>query len=487
MGYYKIVSDENRDISNTDLVKEFFIRRDFTSVAAELEKEKNDSEELIFINKALVNHILGNYDEANEYYEKLKKNEMGYVNYLACCHRYFDYKKLDKSVFAGSQYKSALDNNFFNYLVATNGIDVIKKMDMQHSIYTEQIVNDLYSKIGKSMLHEQNDILKSQYLKTVEVQDKKIVQNEKKKIGIFVTDIQRHKDPAIIFELVECLKEQFEIVIYFNNIFANKLAKRFESICTVRYVINLYYEEINNLIYDDEIDILIDMAEFGLRNNNIALSMVKNCITLHELLYSFPILLETDSYYSYECPEKKEDITCVIGDMRCLSDEELKNIHKQISGHIVFESHSLDESVFKDYFEQKLIALGYNMNRIELLPGILPFSRYMNYIASCKNVVITSGTSYVELSEVMKSHTKICFMSGNPLIRKTYENYCGEESFADTTGKIIKQRLFQFINECGGSELYKITNKKSRIAYFEQDKEMTISNTCNGDIILLGE
>lgn len=173
--------------------------------------------------------------------------------------------------------------------------------------------------------------------------------------------------------------------------------------------------------------------------------------------------------------------------MRCLSDEELKNIHKQISGHIVFESHSLDESVFKDYFEQKLIALGYNMNRIELLPGILPFSRYMNYIASCKNVVITSGTSYVELSEAMKSRTKICFMSGNPLIRKTYENYCGEESFADTTGKIIKQRLFQFINECGGSELHKITNKKSRIAYFEQDKEITISNTCNGDIILLGE
>ena len=215
--------------------------------------------------------------------------------------------------------------------------------------------------------------------------------------------------------------------------------------------------------------------------------MVKNCIALHKLLYSFPILLETDAYYSYEWPEKKADITCVIGDLRCLSDEELMNIHEQISGNIVFESHSLDESVFKDYFEQKLISLGYNMNRIELLPGILPFSRYMNYIASCKSVVITSGTSYVELSEVMKSHTKVCFMSGNPLIRKIYENYCSEALLGDLTGKTIKQKLFQFINECGASELYKITNKKSRIAYFEQDKEMTISNTCNGDIILLAE
>lgn len=487
MGYYKIVSDENQDNSNTDLVKEFFIRRNFTRVADELEKEKKDREEAIFINKALVNHILGNYDEAKVYYEKLKKNEIGHVNYLAFCHRYFDYRKLDKSFFIGSQYKSALDNNFFNYLVATNGIDGIKKMNMQHSIFTEQIVNDLYSKIGKDMLYEQNDILKTQYLKTVEVQEKKLVQNEKKKIGIFVTDIQRHKDSAIIFELVECLKEQFEIVIYFNNIFTNKLVRRFEKNCTIRYVINLYYEEINNIIYDDEIDILIDLAEFGLRNNNIALSMVKNCIMLHDLLYSFPIVLSTNSYYSFEYPKKKENITCVIGDMRCLSDEELMNINKKINGNIIFESHSLDESVFKVYFEKKLNSLGFNMNRIELLPGILPFSRYMSYIASCKNVVITSGTSYVELSEVMKSHTKICLMSGNPLIRKTYENYCENESLIDLTGEIIKKRLIKFINEYGCSELYKIKNKKSRIAYIEQDKEIIISNTCNGDIILLGE
>lgn len=486
MGYYKIVSDQNRDLSNTDVIKYSFIRRDFTNVAAQLEKEKNDSEELI-INKALVNHILGNYDEANVYYEKLQNNEMRDVNYLACCHRYFDYKKLDKSFGTGGQYKSALENNYFNYLVATNGIDVIKKMDMQHSIYTEQIVNDLYSKIGKSMLHEQNDILKLQYLNTVEIQERKIVNNEKKKIGIFVTDIQRHKDSAMIFELVECLKDYFEIVIYFNNIFANKLAKWFESICTVKYVINLYYEEINNLIYDDEIDILFDMAEYGLRNNNIALSMVKKCITLHELLDSFPILLETDSYYSCECLQKSEDITCVIGDMRCLSDGELRNIRNQFSGHIVFESHSLDELVFKQYFERKLISLGFNMDCIELLPGILPFSKYMDYIASCKKVVITSGTSYVQLSEVIKSHTKICFVSENPLIKKAYQNYCGEELFADITEKAIKRGLIQFINERGDSELYKITNKKSRIAYFEQDKEMIISNTCNGDIVLLGE
>lgn len=487
MGDYRIVSDEKRDISNTELVKELFIRREFTGVAAELEKVNDDGEEKTIINKALAHHILGNYDEANEYYEKLKKNDVGYVNYLACCHRYFEYKKLDMPNLVENQYKSALYNNYFNYLVATNGIEAIEKTDMQHSIYTEQIVNDLYSKIGRAMLHEQNDVLKSQYLNTVEIQEKKTILNHKRKVGIFVTDIQRHKDSAIIYELVECLKEQFEIIIYFNNIFANKLAKMFESICTVRYVINMYYEEINNVIYDDEIDILIDMAEWGLRNNNIALSLVKNCISLHELLFLFPILLKMESYYSYEKNENKENITCVIGDLRCLSNDELTRIKEQISGKIVFESHSLDENVFMKYFERKIIALGYNMDRVELKTGILPFSRYMNYISSCKNIVITSGTSYVELSEAIKSHTNILLMSDNLLIRKAYDIYYAKEPIADSASRNIKQKLFQFISESGRSELYKVKNKKSRIAYFEQDKEMTISNTCNGDIILLGE
>ena len=190
MGYYRIVSDEKRDISNTELVKELFIRREFTGVAAELEKVNDDGEEKTIINKALAHHILGNYDEANEYYEKLKKNDVGYVNYLACCHRYFEYKKLDMSNLVENQYKSALYNNYFNYLVATNGIEAIEETDVQHSIYTEQIVNDLYSKIGRAMLHEQNDILKSQYLNTVEIQEKKTVLNHKRKVGIFVTDIQ---------------------------------------------------------------------------------------------------------------------------------------------------------------------------------------------------------------------------------------------------------------------------------------------------------
>lgn len=488
MGDYRIVSDEKRDKSNTELVKEFFIRRDFTNVVAELEKENNEEEKII-INKALAYHILGNYDEAKKYYEKLKTNHMGGVNYLACCHRYFDYKNFSQNNFTGNQYKTALYNNYFNYLVATNGIEAIEKMDVQHSIYTEQIVNDLYLKIGKDMLHEQNDVLKAHYLSAVDIQEQKTVLNHKKKIGIFVTDIQRHKDSAIIYELVECLKEQLEIIIYFNNIFANKLTKMFESICTVRYVINMYYEEINNVIYEDEIDILIDMAEWGLRNNNIALSLVKNCISLHELLFLFPILLETDLYFTYEKSERKEDITCVIGDLRCLSNEELTRINEQIGGKIVFESHSLDEDIFRKHFERRIRELGYNMERVELKPGILPFSRYMNYITSCKNVVITSGTSYVELAEAIKGCTNIILMSENPLIRKVYGMYCRKdiEVISDSLSNGVKQQLVQFIHESRKSELCKVKNKKSRIAYFEQDKELTISNTCNGDIILLGE
>lgn len=486
MGDYRIVSDVKRDRYNTESVKDFFIRRDFRNIVAELEKKNNDGENII-INKALAYHVLGNYDEAKKYYAKLKNN-ISDVNYLAFCHRYFDYKNFSPSNFSDNQYKTAWYNNYFNYLVTTNGIEVIAKKNVQHSIYTEQIVNDLFLKMGKDMLHEQNDILKDNYLSNVDIQAQKTVLNNKIKIGIFVTDIQRHKDSAIIYELVECLKDKFEIIIYFNNIFANKLAKIFESICIVRYVVSMYYEEINNILYEDKIDILIDMAELGLRNNNIALSLVTKSISLHELLFEYPMLLKTDLYFSYEKSENQENITCVIGDLKCLSNEELIRINEQINGKIVFESHSLDEYIFRNYFARRISELGYDMERVELKPGILPFSRYMNYITSCKNIVITSGASYVELAEAIKCHTNIILMSENPLIRKAYGMYCNKdmEVISDSV-RSVRQQLIQFIYESGKSELYRVKNKKSRIAYFEQGKEMVINNTCNGDIILLGE
>lgn len=482
MGYYKIVSDEKQETVNKNSIRGLFARRNFKGVADALERKKT-VDDLFLINKALTSHLLGNYDVANEYYEKIKNDDMGFVNYLASCHRYFDYKKIGKIEPSGNRYQLAIQNNYFNYFASTNGIEDIDKKNIQLTIYTERILNDLYTKIGRPLQHAQNDILKSQYLQTVEIQKKKEVSNEKKKIGIFVTDIQRHKDSAMIFELVDCLKNYFEIVIYFNNIFANKLAKHFEDICTVRYVISLYYEEINNLIYNDNIDVLIDMGELGLRNNNIALCLIKNSIPLHKLLSLYPILLETDSYYPPESAVEKENFTCVIGDFRCLTDKELTHINSQIEGTIEFESHSLDEPVFMKNFERRLVYLGYDMNRIKLQPGILPFSKYMDHIRRCKSVVITSGTSYAELSEVLKSHVRIESISENSLIKKAYDVYHRDK---DSNESNLKQGLIQYLDKCGVSELYKIKNKKSRIAYFEGGKELIISNTCNGDIVLLG-
>ena len=71
MGDYRIVSDVKRDRYNTESVKDFFIRRDFRNIVAELEKENNDGENII-INKALAYHVLGNYDEAKKYYAKFR-------------------------------------------------------------------------------------------------------------------------------------------------------------------------------------------------------------------------------------------------------------------------------------------------------------------------------------------------------------------------------------------------------------------------------
>ena len=70
MGDYRIVSDVKRDRYNTESVKDFFIRRDFRNIVAELEKKNNDGENII-INKALAYQGL----KLEQYLKMLNKTE----------------------------------------------------------------------------------------------------------------------------------------------------------------------------------------------------------------------------------------------------------------------------------------------------------------------------------------------------------------------------------------------------------------------------
>lgn len=492
MGKYRIVSDIEKNYEKTDIIKASFIKRDFVRLKEEIEKNiiEDNEKDIKYknINRALANHILGNYDVASGLYEKILNDELSYVNYMAYCHRYFDYGKVCENnrgkEFA--KYKIAYENNLLNFFISTMGIDIFRGEKIPLSIFSEQIVNDLYIKLGKKMLHKHHDDLKAEFLRTVEIIEEKQVYHEKKVIGIFVTDIQRHKDAALIFELIECFKDEFEVIVYFYNIFTNKLTKTFDGRCRVRYVINMYYEEINNLLYDDEIDLLIDFAELGLRNNNISISLVSNCVSIHQLLKSYPIILQTKEYFNEWKIGEKNDYTCVIGDFRCLSDRELVYILNNFKGDIIFESQSLDEKIFKINFGKKLVELGYDMSRVQLLEGVRPFNRYMELISSCNNIIISSGASYVELSEAIRSDSNICLLSNNELIMNLYEIYSKVDNKVGVN-EDHKYKLCQYIRNYKKNVLYKVKNKKSRIAYVDDAGELCINNTCNGDIIIFGE
>ena len=498
MRNFELVTDGDSDYKNTDWMKNCFLRRDFRGVYDELE-QKNEAymnSDAMGINRALVCHILGEYEKALGLYGNYLDNNICRINFFAFCHRYFNYRRADKLVKmeSGSHYGLAYDNNYYNFLIGTNGIEIVKEIKTPYSIYLEQIINDLYIRIGKDALHRQADLLKDKYCKSVDINDKKKVNHIKKKVGIFATDVQRHKDAAIIYELVECFKEKFEVIVYFNNIFANKLITGLEKECKVRYVVKMYYEEINNMFFDDEIDILIDLAEYGLRNNNIALGLVQNCMPMSELLLKFPLLLQTNEYYSGERANYINECTCIIGDMRCLTDEEITQIDNEIEGKIIFESHAFDEPLFKQNFQDRIARLGMDVSRYTSLEGVLPFKKYLEFISACKTIVVSSGASYVELAEAINYGNSVKLMSENKLLVQAYDLYYSAHEDLQTRfervhniNNIHRERLCQYVDASSEHELLAVANKMTRIAYFEDGVELCINNTCNGDIVILCE
>lgn len=487
MGKYEIVSDAKKLQTDRDELKYLFIRRRFQDIRKLLEKEDNDVGE---VNSALMYHILGDREKAEKLYLKSKYSGIAALNYMAFCHRFFFYKKWQKIIFFRDNcLEKIYKNNEINYLLATQRLQEVKIDHQHYSIYIEQMLNDMYDKMGREPLHRENDKLKKMYMNTVQVLDRKVVNNIKKRVGIFATDIQRHKNGALVFELVDILKDDFEIYVYLNDAFTNKLARQIEMLCTVRHVINLYFEEVNNLIYDDEIDIIIDMGGYGLRNSNLSMSNIKNKIDINDFLLRFPIRLKTELYFGYIRPVIRKKTYCVIGDARCLSDAELIELKKVCKDNIVFLSHAFNEDIFVENFLEHLRLLGYDMTIVTTMRGIHPFSEYMRVLSSYENIVVSSGTSYVELSEAIKSNSNIIMMSKNKrnvLQHQLYNNNIDLKDIEENCER-IKIEIISFIKGIVPHELVKVANKQSRIGYCEGDTRYCIGNTCNSDIVIYDE
>lgn len=489
-------------IGGLSKAKSCFLKRDFQQAVLwleSLEKECADEyKQSVQTNLALLYHVLGEYEKAKNLYGRMELSVMNVINYYAFCHRYFEYSKINADIHMKENIplRPILEHNILTYKIACRGFDAVMKAGNVESIYMERIFNDIYTKKGIEPLHKNCEELKEEYKSQIVVEKTKEVCNKRKRVGIFVTDIQRHKDPAIIFEVVDILREKCDIYIYFNNIFLNKLARCFEECCTVRHIISYSFEEINNLFYDDEIDVCIDMAELGLRNNNIALSLLDHVLPVSRFMYDTPVILQSERYFPPVKPTEKSGPVCILGDMRCATDEELGFIRDHYASDLVFECHAFDEIMFKFYFHNRLESLGYDMETVNLKCGVLPFEKYMDFINGCSLAILVSGASYVELSEVLYCRTPVLILTANKIIKRMAEVYgllmpgktgCCNSCAADGRVKEIRQMFLKNILKDAPHELMKVKNNHSRITYVEDGKKYGIHDTCNGDIIVFDE
>lgn len=488
--------------------KELFLRRKFEEAIKVLEEallvDDGRYQQAINTNLACLYHVTGDFKKAKQGYEQIGHTIMREINYMAFCHKYFMYSHVNTNEIKDSIPLYPLyKHNRMNYLVSTQGYEGIKAYQIEN-IYDEQIINDRKARIGAKLDTRFNDELKRELQGKSLYREYHVVQN--KRIGIFVTDVQRHKDAAILYELVEVLSENYEVYIYFNNIFKNKLIKQFEERAVVRHVINCSFYELSEIIRYDKINALVDLAEYGLRNYNLALSYLADCvIPISQVLKETPLVMQSRHYYPQDMGVEKEDggALFIIGDLKCITEKELLYIKRyEREYQLIFESHAFDEEMYKQFFEKKLIQLGYDMKHTEVKKGIRPFQDYCNALSSAEAVLIANGASHVEVSEAMACNVPILVLSENLIIRKMstvyqldqadYANpgtHCPEKKYSNSLieqgRKAFEINLLQTIEKTEKQGF--CCQENDFFISYKEGRSYCFNNTCNGDIIVFDD
>lgn len=431
-------------------------------------------------NLAMAYHVRGHHDEALRLYDKCDTSIMKQVNFYACCHRYFEYTNIQDMPYNG-KLMEILEHNRLNYILNTNGADEAISFwnDRKTNMFDEQILNEIKVHRGIEIDISNANRAEREYLQECDYSEinKRISFDTKLKIGIFVTDLQRHKNSAVLYQLVDELSAKYEIIIYFNNIFRNKLIKSFEERCQIRYVANISYKEINNLLTEDEILILIDTAEYGLRNSSVSLCLLGNRrILLSQLMKVSSLLIKSCEYFPKTNNNSNGNVILILGDLRYITDSDLNYlIGYSYKNKIVFESHALDEPVFMVNFHNKLIKKGFNMRNTELKQGVLPFISYMQYISSVQEIVLIQGATIAEISEAVQSGVPYKVLSDTDYTNRALIQ---ENRLVDVIDKYIES-LKSF-------SVFKVESDWNFL-FYENGRYYCVNCTCNGDLLIFDD
>ncbi len=490
--------------------KRLFIRREFQALNDYFESSRNlETDDAARLNRALSLHLVGQHDKAKRRYESLIEFEIGRVNYLAFCHRDFCRVNLDeKTLQAGhfGELAPLFDHNAMNSRAASGGLKLSSGFRSSVPLLSEHVENDIRLKRGLPTCTSESLRLQEAFRQMSTICRQRCFSHPRRRMGFFVTDVQRHSDAALLYEMAELLVRHCDVYVYFNNAFENKLIRQIAEVCRVRNVISRSLEGVGNQLYDDEIELLIDMSGHGLRNNDIALSWLEGRLHLESLLVQYPLMLRTKRYFAdvRTCANLGCRDIFVPGDVRCMSDPELQGLKILVdggAGRLAFVSHAFECPMFPAAFKARLLSIGFREGDFVLRPCLRPFARYMDYLAGCRGAVVPTGASAADLSEVLYAGVPAVVTSERPCLRKMAAAHRipvvpgGTFPRIDEwRGEIIEAQhqevchcLVRDLMERPSILISKIDDRNTRLAFLAGGRPYCFHETCNGDAVVYAE
>ena len=490
--------------------KRSFIRREFRALNDCLESSLNSgADDATRMNRALSFHLVGSHDTAKRLYESLVEFEIGRINYLAFCHRDFCRVNLDEQTLLSSRSGELfplLDHNAMNSRAASGGLNLSSGFRSLVPLLSEHVENDIRLKRGHPLCTFESLRLQGLFRQMSTICRQKCFSHSRRRVGFFVTDVQRHSDSAMLYEMAELFVPHCDVYVYFNNAFENKLIRQIAETCIVRNVISRSLEGVGNQMYDDEIELLIDMSGHSLRNNDIALSWLEDRLHLEGLLAEYPMMLRTTRYFvdaRSRVNRGGRDIF-IPGDVRCMSDQELQGLKALVDGGIrrlAFVSHAFEHPMFPEAFKTRLLGLGFSAGDFVLRPCLRPFALYMDYLAGCIGAVVPTGASAADLSEVLYAGVPAVVTSERPCLRKMaatrhipvatdgtlprIDEWRGEISEAHNHE--VCRCFVRDLMAMPSIRLSKVEDRHTRLSYLAGGRHYCFHETCNGDAVVYAE
>lgn len=481
--------------------RRLFVRRQFSALN-ELLDMGSKWDLAAKMNWALSCHLVGRHEEARRVYASLPAALPARTNWLAFCHR--DFCCADMEGLAAIN----VDRRGLSALMAHNlrscriaaGLEAPDAASLVPvPALAEHLFNDVAVRMGRDTAVGEDLRLQSDFIRRSVVVAQRRFSHARRRVGFFLTDLQRHQDSALLFEMVELLAPSCDVYVYFSNAFENKLVSQIAEASLVRNVSAYSLEGVGNLIFDDEIEVLVDMTGGGLRNSNVALARLEERLNLYKVLKEFPILLRSPRYYGERRATPVHGDVVVLGDARCISDWELLYIGKlaERGQRVVYASCSFNEPMFAESFKLRLRRAGLRDGCIGLRPCIRPFSSYLRYLSGGALTVVATGASFVELAEAVFCGRSVVVTSESPALRRMART-CGVvvsgkgvsapsveiKSPSAELPADVALRFVRMIADSASMLLTRVEDRNTRMAFRVGDELFCFHETCNGDAIV---